>query len=400
MTVASDAWALALGALPVSEGLRLREAAEIRFFPGSDPAKFQKLLTTKDLDGFLASAAARVPRVSLADSSRQGSAGVPEQEFAQDDDDGSIDLPRLLALYDGGATLVLSQMEEVHLPLARFCRGLERVFMHPVQCNVYLTPPGAKGFRVHYDTHDVLILQVQGEKLWRYWPTPPVPFANNRTPHQRGAEPQEDPRTQMMRPGDVLYLPRGILHDAASQGAQSSLHLTVGLLDVSWADALRAALDVMEVQDPAFRQSFPTWRLADGGISDALVEQSGARLATLGEKSTLELMSQQLLANLVRGRMPMLSRGLDAPTLSAADHLYLSDTVHNVVVPRPDGTAELRWAGGNLTLTAQELGWVTRLDEGVTARELGGADAFAFCQKLAALGLITVQPVTAMKAAE
>ena len=69
-----------------------------------------------------------------------------------------------------GATLVLSQMHEVHLPLGRFCRGLEQIFLHPAQCNIYLTPPGAQGFRTHYDTHDVLILQVQGEKLWRYWP--------------------------------------------------------------------------------------------------------------------------------------------------------------------------------------------------------------------------------------
>jgi hypothetical protein len=378
----------------------MREAAEVRFFPGSDFERFQKLLGIQDLDIFLSGAAARVPRVSLADSRRQGSAGVPEHEFSQDDDEGSIDLPRLLALYDGGATLVLSQMEEVHPPLARFCRGLERVFMHPVQCNVYLTPPGAQGFRVHYDTHDVLILQVQGEKLWRYWTTPPVPFANNRTPHQRGMDPQGEPCTQMLRPGDVIYVPRGILHDAASQGAESSLHLTIGLLDISWADALRSALSVMEREDASLRQSFPTWRLAEAGISEDVINQTADRLDLLGRQSTLELMTQQLLTNLASQRMPILSRGLDARRLSPADYLYLSDTVHHFVVPRPDGTAELRWAGENLTLTAQELGWITRLDEGVTARELGGADALAFCQKLASMGLLIVQAVPAMKAAE
>jgi hypothetical protein len=70
------------------------------------------------------------------------------------------------------------------------------------------------------------------------------------------------------------------------------------------------------------------------------------------------------------------------------------------VVPRPDGTAELRWAGGNLTLTAEEFGWIARLDEGASARNLGGTEALAFCQKLASAGLVTVQPVAAMKAAE
>jgi hypothetical protein len=386
--------------MPLSEGFRLREAAEVRFFPGNDPNRFSKLLTIRDLDSYLAGEGARVPRISLADSSRQGGASVPEDEYTLNED-GQIDLPRLLALYDRGATLVLSQLHEAHLPLAQFCRGLERIFLHSVQCNTYLTPPGAQGFRVHYDTHDVLILQVQGEKLWRYWSTPPVPFANNRTPWESiDCKPQGEPLTQMMRPGDVLYVPRGILHDAAAQGAQSSMHLTIGLLDVSWGDALRAALDIVETQDPSLRHSFPTWRLAEGGISDGIIADAARRLAALGSADAMEMMSQQLLSRLARERMPMLSRGLIAPTLSPTDRLYLSDTVHHFVVPRPDGTAELRWAGANLTLTARELDWLTRLDEGVTVRELGDADALAFCQKLAGMGLVAVQPVTAMKAAE
>jgi hypothetical protein len=399
MTVASDAWALALGNLPVSEGLRLRETAEIRYLPATDPNRFHKLCGIRDLDAFLAGESARVPRVSLADSRRQGSAGIPTEEFTLNDQ-GLVDLTRLFELYDGGATLVLSEMNEVHPPLARFCRGLERIFLHPVQCNIYLTPPNAQGFRTHYDTHDVLILQVQGEKLWRYWPTIPLPFANNRTPWQNQPLPAEEPRTQMMRPGDVLYVPRGGLHDAASQGAQSSLHLTIGLLDISWGDALRAALDVMEVQNPSLRESFPTWRLAEGGMSDAIVRDAAQRLTTLGNMSVMEMMAQQLLSTLATERMPMLSRGLIGPVVTPTDRLYLSDTMHHVVVPHPDGTADLRWSGESITLTAEELGWLARIDEGASARDLGGEAALAFCQRLASLGLLTVQPVSAMKAAE
>jgi hypothetical protein len=247
MTDAPEAWELALGTFPVSEGIRLRDATEVRFFPGTDPTRFQKLYGIGDLDAFLASDGARTPRVSLADSRREGSAGVPYDDYTTED--GQIDLLRLFDLYDAGATLVLSQMHQIHPPLGRFCRGLERIFLHAVQCNIYLTPPGAQGFRVHYDTHDVLILQVQGEKLWRFWPTPWVPFADNCTPRDKQPNSDEEPRSQMLRPGDVLYLPRGILHDALSQGAQSSLHLTIGLLGQSWGDALHAVLNDMEPQD-------------------------------------------------------------------------------------------------------------------------------------------------------
>jgi hypothetical protein len=375
------------------------DAADVRFFPATDPARFQKLYGIRDLDAFLASDSARTPRVGLADSRREGSAGVPYDDYTAGED-GRIDLPRLFALHDAGATLVLSRMHEMHPPLGRFCRGLERIFLHAVQSNIYLTPPGAQGFRIHYDTHDVVILQVQGEKLWRVWPTPWVPFANTHTPWENQPNSGEEPRSQMLRPGDVLFVPRGILHDAASQGAQSSLHLTIGILGQSWGDALRAALDVMERQDPALRQLFPMWQLAEGSISDDLMQEAAKRLSALGTVSVMELVSQQLLTKLATEQMPMVSRGLIAPTVSPTDRLYLSDTVHHFVIPRPDGTAELRWAGGNVRLSAQEFGWIVRIGEGATANDVGGSEALAFCQKLASDGLIRVQPVTAMKAAE
>lgn len=377
----------------------MREAAAFRYFPATDPDRFLKLCSLRDLDDFIAGDSARTPRVSLADSSRQGSAGIPSDSFTLNEH-GHIDLGRVFELFDSGATLVLAEMNEVQAPLARFCRGLERVFLHPVQCNVYLTPPGAQGFRTHYDTHDVLILQVQGEKLWRYWPTLPVPFANNRTPWENQPPPTGEPLTQMLRPGDVLYVPRGMLHDAASQGAQSSLHLTIGLLDVSWGDALRTALEIVEAQDPRYRQSFPTWRLTEGGVSADIVRDAAQRLASLGDLSVMEMTAQQLLSTLASDRMPMLSRGLTAPVVTPADRLLLSDTMHHVVVPHPDGTAELRWSGESMPLTAEELGWLASIDEGAIVRDLGGADALAFCQRLAALGLATVQSVPTMKAAE
>lgn len=394
MTVDSEAWTLALGELPVSEGLHMRDVAEVRYFPGTDPARFHKLVGIQDLDTFLASDAARAPRISLADGRREGSAAVPTRDYTASDE-GQLDLPRLFALFDAGATLVLSQMHEVHPPLGRFCRGLERVFLHAAQCNIYLTPPGAQGFHTHYDTHDVLILQVHGEKLWRYWRTPSVPFANNRTPWEDQPPPPEEPCIQLLRSGDVLYVPRGVFHDAVSQGTQRSLHLTVGLLSLSWGDALHAALNVMEREDPALRQSFPTWQLAEGGISDHLLREAAKRLAALSTANVMELMSQRLLTKLAVEQMSMVSRGLIAPTVSPTDHLYLSDTVHHFVVPRPDGTAELRWAGGSITLMAEELGWIGRLAEGASARDLGAPEALAFCQKLASSGLVTVRPAIA-----
>lgn len=374
----------------MAEVVRLREAAEVRFFPAVDAARFRRLCSVAELDAFLATDAARSPRVRLADSRREGGAAIPGAEFATAAN-GRIDLSRLLALHDGGATLVLTQMHEILPALARFCRGLERLFLHPAQCNIYLTPPNAQGFRTHYDSHDVLVLQVEGEKSWRVWPTAETPFANSRTPWKNRPTPGEPP-PRMLRPGDALYIPRGVLHDAVSQGTSHSLHLTIGLLGPGWGDALRAALEIAEPDDARLRQAFPTWRLAEGRIPDDLTREAAERLSTLAAPKILELVSQWLLSKLAAEQLPMVGRGLVAPNLSPDDRLQLADTVHYFVTPRPDGGADLRWAGETVALTSEEFAWLDRLGDGAAAGDLGGAEALAFCQRLSRLGLVIAKP--------
>src|SRR5690349_10601420 len=203
-TLAEGAFALAFGDLPVEAVLAMRETAEWRLLPGQAPDRFAALLSVADLDAFLLTDAARTSRVSMADGGRQGSAGVPEAEYALSS--GHVDAPMLMARFDAGATLVVSQFHEMHAPLARFCRGLEKLFLHPVQCNVYLTPASAQGFRVHYDTHDVLVLQVEGRKQWRVWPHQPLPHPTRHTPWQRDMVPEGEPVGCPLGAGDALYL--------------------------------------------------------------------------------------------------------------------------------------------------------------------------------------------------
>ena len=49
-----------------------------------------------------------------------------------------------------------------------------------------------------------------------------------------------------LSPGDLMYLPRGYPHDAASADG-ASLHLTIGMLPITWASVLiRAAQSVID----------------------------------------------------------------------------------------------------------------------------------------------------------
>ena len=385
-SLAEDAFALAFGDLALETVLAMREAARWQALPAGPAGRFGGLLGVPALDAFLLTDAASTPRVSMADGGRQGSASVPSGEFALST--GHVDAPRLMARFDAGATLVISQFHEMHGPLARFCRGLEKLFLHAVQANVYLTPASAQGFRVHYDTHDVLVLQVEGHKRWRVWPDPPLPHPTRRTPWQREIEAAGEPVEFTMAPGDAVYLPRGVLHEARTQAAGGhSLHLTIGLMEPCWAEALRQALELMEPEDALLRQAFPSWRLGDPTQAPALLRAMATRLAALASEPVLERLGLRMLDGLAQNRIPLPGRGLLTPPPGAADRLRLSDAMHHHVAALPDGSAELRWADGTLALDRQGLDWLERLDAGASPADLGEG-GLAFCRRLAAAGLL------------
>jgi bifunctional lysine-specific demethylase and histidyl-hydroxylase NO66 len=179
------------------------------------------------------------------------------------------DVPRVLDEWEAGATIVLQALHVNWHPLAVFCRLLEDALGHPVQANAYYTPRGSQGFSVHHDTHDVLVLQVAGEKRWLlYEPLLELPLKHQRYSPELGAH-GEATDDLVLRSGDTLYLPRGWLHEAKTS-ASDSLHLTIGVAAHTWVDAAKGALDASE-GELAFRRGVAH---GDGdGVVELLAEQ-------------------------------------------------------------------------------------------------------------------------------
>ncbi|MBR0646782.1 cupin domain-containing protein [Plastoroseomonas hellenica] len=384
-TLAENAFRLAFGALPFEEAMALREGSTWRFLPGGDPGRYAGLLSTAALDAFLRTDTARAPRVTMADNGREGSAAVPQEEYLMPDGP-RIDLPRLLTRFDAGATLVVSQMQDVHAPLADFCRGLEKAFLHGVQANAYLTPPGAQGFRAHFDTHDVLVLQVEGRKAWRVWDHIPLPRPTRATPWENRYGVEGEPHRFEMAPGDALYIPRGVPHDAAAQEGPS-LHLTIGFLEPSFANLLADVVDALERELPALRESVPTWRLAEPDGAARLAERLAPAIAALTGAGLAERIAIAALDRAAQDRLPLPARGLFPPPVVAETRLRLADSMLHHLIPDADGGAVLRWHGGVMPLGAAEFSWLQALEDGAPAGSLGEG-GLAFCQKLAALGLL------------
>ena len=71
--------------------------------------------------------------------------------------------------YRRGDTVVLQGLHHTNPHLARLANNLALALDHPVQVNAYLSPASARGLDLHFDFHDVFVVQLGGSKRWRIW---------------------------------------------------------------------------------------------------------------------------------------------------------------------------------------------------------------------------------------
>ena len=216
------------------------------------PGAFSGLLSLGDIDRYLGANDLHHPSVSLVDHRRK----IAPEEYTFPS--GLIDVVKLFKLYDAGATMVLAQLEAHHQPLFECVRALEHDLSTRFQANVYLTPGNAQGFHPHYDSHDVFVAQVEGSKRWMLYD-----HAVELPLRRQEFDPKETacgPLSQEfdLAPGDLLYIPRGLMHDArTSEGGGHSLHVTFGALFTSWTELIAEALGRWALSDVHGRRSLP-----------------------------------------------------------------------------------------------------------------------------------------------
>jgi hypothetical protein len=150
-----------------------------------------------------------------------------------------------------GATLVLDAVDELHRPITRMAESLERVFRVRVQVNLYAGWRTSHGFDLHWDDHDVFILQVAGRKHWKvYGMTRKYPLARDIDPTLK--PPDEVLWEGMLTDGDLLYIPRGWWH-VATPLDEPTLHLTVGVNNPTGADLLGWFVDRLRADEDVRR---------------------------------------------------------------------------------------------------------------------------------------------------
>jgi ribosomal protein L16 Arg81 hydroxylase len=126
-----------------------------------------------------------------------------------------------------GASIVFDHVQEHYDPVARLAESFQFVLHETVNVNSYAGFRTNNGFDLHWDGHDVFILQVSGRKKWIVY------GADQKHPLKGGGKPGAPPPTPpvwegVLEDGDMLYFPCGWWHIAFPLDGPS-LHLTVGV---------------------------------------------------------------------------------------------------------------------------------------------------------------------------
>ncbi|XP_016317120.1 bifunctional lysine-specific demethylase and histidyl-hydroxylase NO66-like isoform X2 [Sinocyclocheilus anshuiensis] len=178
--------------------------------------------------------------------------------------------------YESGCSLRMLNPQAFSSTVWQVLSILQEKFGSMAGANVYLTPARTQGFAPHYDDIEAFILQLEGKKHWRvYNPRSedevlPLVSSPNFSQDEIG-QPIMD---VVLEAGDLLYFPRGFIHQDDCLPDTHSLHLTVSSFQRnSWGDLLLklmpAALETAMEEDVEFRKGLPLDYLQFMGVQNS-----------------------------------------------------------------------------------------------------------------------------------
>ncbi|MFF7532080.1 JmjC domain-containing protein [Streptomyces bobili] len=196
-----------------------------------------------------------------------------------------VNMHSLGRLLRDGATVILDQANVFDPTMEVTCRALQWWSQERVQVNAYLTTNEASGFPLHWDDHDVLIVQLAGEKEWEVRGTSrPVPMYRDTDPNKTPSE--EIVWSGVMETGDVMHIPRGHWHQATRNGHGSgrSLHVTFGITKRTGASWLAWLGDCCR-ESEVFRHDLDRWH------GNGIASLTGAATRLISERPPADFLA-------------------------------------------------------------------------------------------------------------
>lgn len=148
-----------------------------------------------------------------------------------------VDPQRLMEALQLQQTLNMMGIERFRTDIRAITSGLEERFEVPCPANLYVSYEGSTGgYGPHRDQHDVIVVQLYGEKIWKIYPPGTAGIPIRKTNVTRD-ELRREPFEAKMTSGSCLYVPAGFAHDVVSNEG-CSVHLTFGIQCLRWHDLM------------------------------------------------------------------------------------------------------------------------------------------------------------------
>ncbi|MEM9304536.1 MAG: cupin domain-containing protein [Pseudomonadota bacterium] len=289
--------------------------------PGEGSNRFAPLVTHADVDRILAAQAGKADFPISVIGSHQGK-GVPADKRSYDRTHWTPE--HVAERVREGATVRIGNMARYAPEVARLVRAFETVIHTDIAVNLYRTPASSRAFDAHFDNHDVFIIQLDGSKTWRLYDPPrdlpmevtfpgrlslmqpKLPFGEMFLPSRPAVELRDEIR---MRPGDLLYIPRGFTHQVFTED-EDSLHLTVAAPVITWYEVAAHALIEAAAESRALRTALPA-DFATAGIDAAsqVPAEIAAAVATHLTADRIEASFDELAVRFVNSRQPLVEPG-------------------------------------------------------------------------------------------
>lgn len=260
--------------------------------------------------------------------------------------------PNLSGLHDAfrdGKSIIV-ELRRLWPEVDRLTRSFEQTFQRGSSAELYLTPPNAQAFDVHFDLVEVFMLQLGGSKKWHvYEPVTEEP-SPARGEDANCADLVGDPKWVFdVRAGDLLYIPYGFPHQGLTSD-ESSLHITFGVKRLHMHDIMKAMLDLAAHDNAILRKP------VRGTFSKLRQKDFGADLDACLELLRDKLVAQQAVDRLEDGFFAGLDQIPDGQfaEIDALDRIELDTQVEHRAdqlcrVRRDNGSVALNFVGGGVS---------------------------------------------------
>ncbi|MCE7992748.1 MAG: hypothetical protein HEP71_12245 [Roseivirga sp.] len=286
--------------------------------PSASSSGFNDALELSDIETYLATVPMHHGQVVLVNHNRRPWA----DQFLKVENDyvtgNVIDIRKLMNLLRNDTTAILGDMSKYIPKLNRYCERLEDELGVKLQANIYITPPKSQGFNVHIDSHDVFVLQLFGKKTWHLYegmveyPTKSL----IREQKKFSAEEHKLAAQLELRPGDLLYVPQGMYHDASTHD-DPSIHITLGLLPRRRSEILKMLSEGVKDHD-FFRRPVPG-NLKDQSIKEAFFKEFKEACHQLIDEADLSILLEEFSHQFTARQSPDLKGTLSS--ILSADQL-------------------------------------------------------------------------------